>query len=95
MHPKELCHMALADAGADLGLRDAGYFALDALRVEMGRRAWGAEIGPDETPFEAGMMFAVKLDKVAPFIGQAALREKQGQLFPDPLSDQEPVLLCH
>ena len=72
-------YQTLHEAGADLGLRDAGYFALDALRVEMGRRAWGAEIGPDETPFEAGMMFAVKLDKVAPFIGQAALREKQGQ----------------
>ena len=59
-------------------MRDAGYYALDALRIEMGRRAWGAEIGPDETPYEAGMMFAVKLDKPATFIGQAALREKQG-----------------
>ena len=72
-------YQALTDAGSDLGLRDAGYYALDALRVEMGRRAWGAEIGPDETPFEAGMMFSVKLDKASPFIGQTALREKQGQ----------------
>ena len=29
------------------------------------RRAWGAELGPDETPFEAGSMFAVKLDKAS------------------------------
>ena len=72
-------YRTLMDAGADLGLVDAGYFALDALRIEMGRRAWGAEIGPDETPFEAGMLFAVKLDKVTPFIGQQALRQKQGQ----------------
>jgi len=72
-------YQALTDAGTDLGLRDAGYYALDALRVEMGRRAWGAEIGPDETPFEAGMMFAIKLDKASPFIGQSALREKKGQ----------------
>ncbi len=72
-------YQTLHEAGADLGLRDAGYYALDALRVEMGRRAWGAEIGPDETPFEAGMMFAVKLDKATPFIGQRALREKQRQ----------------
>jgi glycine cleavage system aminomethyltransferase T/glycine/D-amino acid oxidase-like deaminating enzyme len=72
-------YQALTDAGSDLGLLDAGYYALDALRVEMGRRAWGAEIGPDETPFEAAMMFAVKLDKADAFIGQAALREKQGQ----------------
>ena len=56
-------YLALHEAGADLGLRDAGYYALDALRIEAGRRAWGAELGPDETPFEAGLMFAVKLDK--------------------------------
>ncbi len=72
-------YLTLTEAGADLGLRDAGYYALDALRVEMGRRAWGAEIGPDETPLEANMMFAVRLDKATPFIGQTALRERQGQ----------------
>ncbi len=70
-------YQTLTEAGADLGLHDAGYYALDALRIEMGRRAWGAEIGPDETPFEANMMFAVKLDKATPFIGQDALRQKQ------------------
>jgi glycine cleavage system aminomethyltransferase T len=58
-------YLALHEAGADLGLRDAGYYALDALRIEAGRRAWGAELGPDETPFEAGLMAGVKLDKAA------------------------------
>ena len=72
-------YLALHEAGARLGLRDAGYYALDALRIEAGRRAWGAELGPDENPFEAGLTFAVKLDKPAPFIGQAALRQAQGQ----------------
>ena len=72
-------YQALLEAGADLGLKDAGYYALDALRIEMNRRAWGAEIGPDETPLEAGMMFAVRLDKSTPFIGQQALHQKQGQ----------------
>lgn len=72
-------YQALSDAGKALGLKDAGYYALDALRIEMNRRAWGAEIGPDETPMEAGMMFAVKMDKVTPFIGQQALRQKRGQ----------------
>jgi 4-methylaminobutanoate oxidase (formaldehyde-forming) len=72
-------YSALMDAGADLGLADAGYYALDALRVEMGRRAWGAELGPDETPFEAGMMFAVKLDKATDFTGRAALLQKMNQ----------------
>ena len=72
-------YLALMEAGTDLGLRDAGYFALDALRIEMGRRAWGAELGPDETPFEAGMMAAVRLDKATAFMGQEALRQQQGR----------------
>ena len=46
---------ALQAAGSDLGLRDAGYYTIDALRIEAGRRAWGAELGPDETPWEAGL----------------------------------------
>ncbi len=69
----------LQAAGADLGLRDAGYYALDALRIEAGRRAWGAELGPDETPFEAGLLTGVKLDKTSAFIGRDALLAVQGQ----------------
>ena len=72
-------YLALHEAGADLGLKDAGYYALDALRIEAGRRAWGAELGPDETPFEAGLGYAVKLDKPTAFIGKAALLKAQGQ----------------
>ncbi|MGE0154307.1 MAG: FAD-dependent oxidoreductase [Reyranellaceae bacterium] len=64
---------ALKRAGADLGLRDAGYYALDALRIEAGRRAFAAELGPDETPLEAGLMFAVDLDRNADFVGRNAL----------------------
>ena len=80
---------ALHEAGADLGLPgaagrrrglvDAGYYAIDALRIEAGRRAWGAELGPDETPLEAGLMFAVKMDKPVPFLGREVLRQAQGQ----------------
>jgi 4-methylaminobutanoate oxidase (formaldehyde-forming) len=72
-------YLALQAAGADLGLRDAGYYALDALRIEQGRRACGAELGPDETPLEAGMMAAVDLDKPGGFIGRDALLARQGQ----------------
>jgi 4-methylaminobutanoate oxidase (formaldehyde-forming) len=71
-------HAELQAAGADLGLCNAGYFALDALRIEAGRRAWGAELGPDETPFEAGMAAFVRLDKPG-FIGREALLAAQGQ----------------
>jgi len=72
-------YLALHEAGADLGLRDAGYYALDALRIEQGRRAWGAELGPDETPWEAGLSYAVRLDRDADFIGKAALIAAQGK----------------
>src|SRR3989442_3274904 len=64
---------ALWSVGGEFGLRDAGYYTIDALRIEAGRRAWGAELSPDETPFEAGLAYAVKLDKPAPFIGREAL----------------------
>jgi glycine cleavage system aminomethyltransferase T/glycine/D-amino acid oxidase-like deaminating enzyme len=72
-------YLALQEAGADLGVNpkggpaDAGYYALDALRIEAGRRAWGAELGPDETPWMAGLSFAVKLDKGCNFVGREAL----------------------
>jgi 4-methylaminobutanoate oxidase (formaldehyde-forming) len=69
----------LQAAGADLGLQDAGYFALDALRIEAGRRAWGAELSPDETPFEAGLAQFVALDKPGGFIGRSALQAAAGQ----------------
>jgi glycine cleavage system aminomethyltransferase T len=72
-------HLALHEAGAGLGFRDAGYFALDALRIEAGRRAWGHELGPDETPWQAGLAFAVKMDKPAAFIGKEALRKAQSR----------------
>jgi glycine cleavage system aminomethyltransferase T/glycine/D-amino acid oxidase-like deaminating enzyme len=68
---------ALGSAGAEFGLKDAGYYTIDALRIEAGRRAWGAELGPDETPWEAGLGYAVKLDKPAAFIGREALQRQR------------------
>ena len=67
---------ALFEAGADVGLRDAGYYTIDALRIEAGRRAFATELGPDETPIEAGLMAAVRLNKPA-FIGRDALLKQQ------------------
>ncbi len=63
---------ALRAAGGAHGLRDAGYYALDALRIEAGRRAWGAELSPDETPLEAGLAGAVAFEKPT-FVGRDAL----------------------
>jgi glycine cleavage system aminomethyltransferase T/glycine/D-amino acid oxidase-like deaminating enzyme len=58
-------------AGRDHGLVAGGYKAIDSLRLEKGYRVWGADITPEETPYEAGLGFAVKLDK--DFIGRDAL----------------------
>ena len=55
------------------GLVAAGYRAIDALRLEKGYRVWSSDITPDETPFEAGLGFAVALDKEPEFIGREAL----------------------
>jgi 4-methylaminobutanoate oxidase (formaldehyde-forming) len=68
---------ALLDAGKGLGLTHAGYRAIESLRLEKGYRAWGADIGPDHTPLEAGLGFAVKLGSAEPFLGRAALERQR------------------
>ncbi len=69
---------ALMTAGKDLGLVNAGYRAIESCRLEKGYRAWGADIGPDHTPLEAGLGWAAKLKTDIDFKGRAAL-EKQKQ----------------
>jgi 4-methylaminobutanoate oxidase (formaldehyde-forming) len=63
---------ALWEAGRPHGLLPGGYRAIDSLRLEKGYRVWGADVTPEETPFEAGLGFAVKLDK-GDFVGRDAL----------------------
>jgi 4-methylaminobutanoate oxidase (formaldehyde-forming) len=71
----------LVAAGASFGLAHAGYRAIESLRLEKGYRAWGADIGPDHTPLEAGLAFAVKLGSDQPFLGREALeRQREGGL---------------
>jgi 4-methylaminobutanoate oxidase (formaldehyde-forming) len=70
---------ALMTAGAPHGLRPVGYRALESLRLEKGYRAWGSDITPNDTPFEAGLGWAVKLKSNIPFIGRDALVASQGQ----------------
>ena len=60
-------------AGRQFGLVDAGYYAIDSLRIEKGYRAWGRELTPERNPFEAGLAFACKLAKDIPFRGRDAL----------------------
>jgi 4-methylaminobutanoate oxidase (formaldehyde-forming) len=67
---------ALMEEGSSFGVRDAGYYTIDALRIEARRRAWGAELTPDDTPLEAGLAYAVAFDKPS-FIGREALLRQQ------------------
>ncbi len=63
------------EAGREHGLVAGGYRAIDSLRLEKGYRVWGADITPEDTPFEAGLGFAVKLDK-GDFVGREALVQR-------------------
>ena len=64
---------ALMAAGAPFGIRPVGYRALESLRLEKGYRAWGSDITPNDTPFEAGLGWAVKLRKDTDFLGRSTL----------------------
>jgi len=63
----------LWEAGRAQGMLAGGYRAIDALRLEKGYRVWSSDITPEETPYEAGLGFAVRLDKGTDFIGREAL----------------------
>ena len=52
---------ALMAAGEPFGVRPVGYRAIESLRLEKGYRAWSSDITPNDTPFEAGLGWAVKL----------------------------------
>jgi len=60
------------EAGQPHGLVAGGYRAIESLRLEKGYRVWGADIGPETTPDEAGLGLRVRLDKPG-FIGRDAL----------------------
>ena len=68
---------ALMAAGAPLGLTNAGYRAIESLRLEKGYRAWGSDIGPDHTPIEAGLGWAVKLRGAVEFRGRDAVARQR------------------
>lgn len=65
---------ALWEAGQDLGVQAAGFFALDSLRLEKGYRHLGHDIGAADDPFSVGLAFAVDLDNEIDFVGANALR---------------------
>ncbi len=63
---------ALMDAGQAHGIAPTGYRALESLRLEKGYRAWGSDITPNDSPFHAGLGWAVKLKSNQSFLGREA-----------------------
>ena len=99
-------HVPLADTGtvfdalmaAEAALKPVGYRALESLRLEKGYRAWASDITPNDTPFEAGLGWAVKMKGNTPFLGRAALETAMGQplkrrLMGFTVSDPKAVLV--
>lgn len=66
----------LMAAGGPLQLTNAGYRAIESCRLEKGYRAWGSDIGPDHTPIEAGLGWAVKTRKTTLFRGREAIERQ-------------------
>ncbi|MGH9600523.1 MAG: GcvT family protein, partial [Terracidiphilus sp.] len=70
---------AIMEVGGQIGLIDAGHYAINSLRLEKGFRAWGVDISPDDTPLEAGLGFCVCWNKPVAFLGRDALVEQRKQ----------------
>jgi aminomethyltransferase len=66
---------AILEAGVADGVVPVGLGARDTLRLEAGMPLYGNELGPDTTPFEAGLGRVVKLDKAGDFVGRSALEK--------------------
>ncbi|MEH6650591.1 MAG: FAD-dependent oxidoreductase [Motiliproteus sp.] len=85
-------------AGQAHGLKHAGLQTLNSLRLEKGYRDWGHDVDNMDTPLEAGLGFAVKLDKEGGFIGRDALAAQKAEggfkrrLLQFKLQDPEPLL---
>ncbi|KAG8405930.1 hypothetical protein J3459_019449 [Metarhizium acridum] len=65
---------ALWKAGQSYGIIAAGRSAFNSLRLEKGFRSWGTDMTTEHNPYEAGVDFAVKMDKKGAFIGQSSLK---------------------
>ena len=65
---------ALWEAGRPHGLIAVGAAAFTSMRIEKGYRLWGTDIHTEYNPYEAGLGFAVRLNK-GDFIGRDALAE--------------------
>ena len=70
---------ALVKAGAKYGIVNAGYRAIESLRLEKGYRVWSADITPSDSPLEAGLAWALKLKTDIDFLGRQSIEKAKGQ----------------
>ncbi|MQA08199.1 MAG: FAD-dependent oxidoreductase [Pseudonocardiaceae bacterium] len=90
---------ALWEAGQPLGVIAAGRSAFNSLRLEKGYRAWGTDMSAEHDPYEAGVGFAVRMDK-GDFLGRQALADRgehtaRRKLTPLLLDQREHVVMGH
>lgn len=69
----------LMEAGKAFELKLCGYHALNSLRMEKGYRHWGHDIADEDSPLQAGLGFAVAMNKPGGFIGHEALVAQKAQ----------------
>ncbi len=69
----------LTRAGREFGLVNAGYYAIESMRLEKGYRAYGRELTPDFGPVEAGLGFACKLRSDISFLGREAVEKTRAE----------------
>jgi glycine cleavage system aminomethyltransferase T/glycine/D-amino acid oxidase-like deaminating enzyme len=91
-------HDRIVAAGEAVGLRPAGLKALSSLRMEKGYRDYGHDIDNTDSVLEAGLGFAVALDKPGGFVGRDAVAAKKAagpltrRLAQVRLTDPEPLM---
>ena len=84
-------------AGQDMGLKLCGMHMMDSARIEKGYRHFGHDITCEDHVVDAGLGFAVKVDKGCDFIGREAVIARketgpQNRLLQFKLTDGEPLL---
>ena len=78
----------ILEVGRDHDLQMAGHFALDACRLEIGFRHWGHDIGPEDSPLDCGLGFAISKNKAIDFNGRKALEAS------DNAATEQRSMLC-
>jgi glycine cleavage system aminomethyltransferase T len=85
--------LTLWEAGRPLGAIAAGGGAFDSLHLEKGYRQWGKDVHSEYIPYEAGLAFAMRLDK-GDFVGRFALERYKAQGLTRRLCGRSPLLAC-